>query len=82
VGFIQPYGSRNRIVCPAKSSGGRFQRSLRLVNKYGSVYRQFVFSYSRLLSAKECADILALPSDAHGVWVYDHEFDPSEPFKS
>ena len=34
-GLIQPYGSRSRIFCPAKSSDGRFQRSLRLVNKYG-----------------------------------------------
>jgi hypothetical protein len=33
-GLIQPYGNRYRPVCPAKSSGGRFQRSLSLVNKY------------------------------------------------
>jgi hypothetical protein len=47
----------------------------------GSIYRQFALSYSRLLSEKECADILALPSDAHGVWEHDHEIDPHEPFK-
>ena len=34
IGFIQPYGSRNRSVCSAKSSASRFQRSLKLVNKY------------------------------------------------
>ena len=40
-GFIQPYGSRNRPVCPAKSSGGRFQRALRLVNKYFDGYHTY-----------------------------------------
>ncbi|MBM3775039.1 MAG: GxxExxY protein, partial [Acidobacteria bacterium] len=38
IGFIRPYGGRNRQFCPAKSSGGRFQKAFRPVNKYGETY--------------------------------------------
>jgi len=46
------------------------------------VYRQFVLSYSRLLSPKDALEILDLPPNAHGLWKYEDELQKKEVFPS
>lgn len=44
-------------------------------------FRQFVFLYDRLLSSKECSEILSLPSDGYGIWKYEHEMEEEKIFR-